>query len=288
MKRFYAGSNSEEELLSIAKGFPTRKARIPISAEVNGGNRRAKEHPNYLAAAAANSYLHDVFLILNLCAPGCCDFYRGTLVTTASKTDVSLSNIDFEFALLGSFEKNWPSIKRLPLDQTMRWFDAVRPNAHQIPQNAMEKVLFALLHLATLDVDPMRVIWLFYALESLLETKAGENFSALVRRMGALLALDDQQSKILRTKFRTLYDIRSAIVHGGFEVAHPMHNEMLDERVSENFRRWRDAADYGITALVAAVQNIILRDWKYPNFAEEVYGVPLGEDGSYSCTVSER
>ncbi|MCP4616272.1 MAG: hypothetical protein GY844_07525, partial [Bradyrhizobium sp.] len=180
MKRFYAElSNDEAEFLSISKGFPTRKAKIPISVEVNGGNRLGKQHPNHLTAAAASSYLHDVFLILNLCAPGCCDFYRGTLVTTDAKTDVSLSNIDFEFALLGSFEKNWPSIKRLPLDRTVRWFDAVRPNAHQIPQNAMEKVLFALLHLATLDVDPMRVIWLFYALESLLETKAGENFSAL-------------------------------------------------------------------------------------------------------------
>ena len=40
---------------------------------------------------------------------------------------------------------------------------------------------------------------------------------------------------------------RSLIVHGGFEIAHPMHNEFLDKRVQENYERISEVTDYALT-----------------------------------------
>lgn len=275
MKRIHEGFKDDKEFISAAKGFPTRKAKVKLIAEIVGGKKGSRDSAINLASGAVESYLHDCFLILNICAPGCCDFYRGTLLTIDQTTEVSLSNVHFEFALLGSFNNEWPKIRTLSLAQTIRWFDSVRAGVDQLPQSPMEKALFALLHISKLDITPMIVIWLFYAFESLLQTKAGENFASLVQRIISLLELDQGQSKTLRGKFRSLYNIRSAIVHGGFEVIHPMHDERLDKRVDENYERINDATGYGLTVLIAAVQSTILRDWKYPNFMETMYGIPI-------------
>jgi hypothetical protein len=97
----------------------------------------------------------------------------------------------------------------------------------------------------------------------------------MIYRIITLLELDEKQSKILRSKLRTLYDIRSAIVHGGFEVSHPMHNEVLDRRIDENYERISGAAEYAITTLIAAIQNTIGRGWKFPSFVEKLHGVAI-------------
>jgi len=118
----------------------------------------------------------------------------------------------------------------------------------------------------------MIVIWLFYAFESLLQTKAGENFSSIVRRLCLLLKTNKQQSELLKKKMRTLYDIRSAIVHGGFEVTHPMHNELLDERVDDTFGKLLDATDYGHAILLASIQKTIENGWTFPRIEEMIEG----------------
>jgi hypothetical protein len=274
MQRLHdGGPKHEKDFHSIARGFPSRKAKVKIIAEIVGGDQRVKVHAVHFAAGAIESYLHDLFLILNLCAPGSCDFYGGELTGAERPTEISLSNFFFEIALLGSFEKKWPNIKMLPLAQTIKWYDSVRPTAGQVSTNPMEKVLFALLHMSKLDRTPMIIIWLFYAFESLLQTKVGENLASLVQRLISLLELGEIESKILRNKFRSLYSIRSAIVHGGFEVTHPMYAELLDKRVDASYERIA-ATDYGMNTLIAAVQTIILRGWKYPSFTETVHGVP--------------
>src|SRR5262249_61251094 len=96
----------------------------------------------------------------------------------------------------------------------------VRSAKAESPKPAIVRgaLLFALLHISKIETSPMTVIWLFYAFESLLQTRVGENFSSIVRRLCLLLEATKQQSELLKKNMRALYDIRSAIVHGGFEV----------------------------------------------------------------------
>jgi hypothetical protein len=276
MKRLYRTRKNTRDLDSVLKSFPSRKARIKLVAETVGSDKRAQDRAEQIADSVIQCYLHDVFLILNICAPACCDLYRGTLLANL-KTEVSLSNVFFEIALLGSLNQRWPTIRTLSLPQTIQWFGSIRSGVQQLPQNPAEKALFALLHISRLDMDPMIVVWIFYALESLFQTRAGENFSSLVQRMISLLDLDGHQSKLLREKMRSLYSIRSGIVHGGFEVSHPMHDGFLDERVEPNYRRVMDATEYGLTVLLAALQSTIARGWKYPTFAENMNGIGIDQ-----------
>lgn len=269
MKRIKKGYKGEKEFASIVKGFPNRAAKVKFKTEI-AETKKARSDLRHPIDYTIESYIHDCFLMLNLCAPGSCDFGRGTLSQTRLPEEIILSNVHFEIALLGSFRTHWPEIRTLALAQTVDWFYSVRGGIGQVPKNPMEKVLFALLHIAKIDTNPMMVIWLFYAFESLFQTRVGENFSSLVRRIILLLELDADQSKILRQHLRSLYDMRSAIIHGGFEIAHPMHNEMLHRRVDESYQRMSAATDYGLTVLVASVQNVISRRWKYPHFTEGI------------------
>ena len=134
------------------------------------------------------------------------------------------------------------------------------------------------MHIAKLEMSPMVVIWLFYAFESLLQTRVGENFSSLLGRLTSLLGANEQEAKLMKKKLRSLYDIRNGIVHGGLEVSHPIHDESLDKRVDENYLRLSDAADFGYAILLASIQKTIEQGWSYPVFEEKLAGKLIETD----------
>jgi len=132
--------------------------------------------------------------------------------------------------------------------------------------------MFALLHLAKLDGEMLSVVWLFYALESLLQTKVGENFGSIVRRLTLLLGLANNEIPTMKKQMRVLYDLRSAIVHGGFEAIHPMKDEAIDKRVDGVFSRLLNATEYGLVVLVAAIQKMAEENWPQLRFDEIIVG----------------
>jgi hypothetical protein len=211
---------------------------------------------------------------MNIAAPASCDFYRASLQGERLDREISLSNYHCEAALLASWGLDWLPLKTLDLPEVISWFRSVRTGPSQVAKNPMEKVLFALMHMAKSDMSVMTVIWLFYAFESLLQTRAGENFSSMVRRLSLLLETDKHNSKLIRDGMRELYDLRSAIVHGGFELSHPSHNEILDKRLDDNFAKIQKATDFGYALLLAAVQKSIENNWQYPRFVETLVGGP--------------
>ena len=156
--------------------FPRRPTRTPIAVSTTG---RGSLQSDYII----ESVLHDNFLIMNIAAPGCCDFYRASLAGARYKSDISLTNIHFENTLYINLHYRWPIIQSLELRSVISWLEKVRQGISQIPRNPAERALFALLHMAKIDVSPMMVIWQFYALESFLQTRVGENFSSIARRL---------------------------------------------------------------------------------------------------------
>jgi hypothetical protein len=262
--------SSLEEAYKEAR-FPRRPSKSRMTV-ITTQNQVASGGFN-MAQHVTECMLHDVFLIMNIAAPASCDFYRAFLVSqTEHRLDVSLSNVYFESSLLVQTDRGWPPCKFLNLPKVISWFDSVRQGPSQVPQNPMERALFALLHISRMNTSPMIVIWLFYAFESLLQTSAGENFNAIVRRLALLLDADEKAVKEIRKEMRALYDIRSSIVHGGFEVAHPSHNEILDKRVDDNYGRVLNAATLGHALLVCAIQCTIENGWRFPKFEEKLSG----------------
>jgi hypothetical protein len=258
MNYFFTGREKSLDERARKAGFPTSPTRVAVrSQDFN----------------IAQNVIHDLFLIMNLAGPGCFDLYGASLLRDGRhNTDISLSNYHFEAALLVQASDKWPISRILDLSKVIAWYDAVRTGASQIPQNQMEKVLFALLHISKSDTSPMVVIWLFYAFESMLQTRVGENFSAIVSRIALLLNADKEQTQLIRKRIRALYDVRSAIVHGGFEVIHPMHDGSLDKRADDDFGDLIQALNYGYALLLASVQEVIERGWRFPIFDEMIRG----------------
>lgn len=222
--------------------------------------------------SVAESAVYDAFLMMNFAAPGCCNFYGASIVGDTIEPNVSLSTDLFDSAAHVYRRQAWPKIGFIDLQTVIGWYKTVRHGASQIPSNPIERALFAILHISKIDISPVEVIWLFYAFESLLQTKVGENFASLVRRLCLLLGTNDEQSNIVRRKMRELYDIRNAIVHGGYEITHPMRDDGLDKRAEESVMRILNAVDYGYAFLVAAIQTTIIKGWTFPRFDEIVVG----------------
>lgn len=267
----------------IIEKFP--QSKIKLSAKILVNSEKAETVRNSYLQSVLESFLYDVFLIMNIAAPGSCGFSVATLrqkdqqpstrIRRVFQRELSLSSFYFEAAHLDSWEGNWPPVKFVEVEKVAGWFFAVRSGVSQVPKNRMEKILIALLHIAKLDVSPMVIIWLFYALETLFDTKAGENFRVLIERIQILLSPSDREIKMLRKNLRKLYDLRSGIVHGGLEVIHPMRDELLDPSVDEEYIRLMDATNFGFTLLLSSIQSVIESNWKWPHFDEVMSGEPM-------------
>jgi hypothetical protein len=195
------------------------------------------------------------------------------LAGEGTTSNISLSSSNFELSLLQSKDKNWPRVGFVPLNDVVEWYASVRSGISQIPNSSTERAIFALFHIARAEADTVDIIWLFYALESLLRTGAGENFGAIVRRLGVVLNVTGNDLSQLKKRVRLLYDLRSKIVHGGFEVMHPINDDGVDRAVLKSFEELLDASDYGHALLIASIQRMIGSHWSELRFEEVLVGV---------------
>lgn len=258
----------------IAKKFKFTPVttKIHISAKKNPHekfNDKGEKPPplDYIA----ESFCCDFFLIMNIAAPGSCNF-GGSTIIGESKHKLSLSEFWFDFAYLDGRDGKWPAPEMIPLDDVCRWFFAIRTNVSQIPKNRMEKVLFSILHISASNSSPTTIIWIFYGLETLFDTKAGENFRVLFDRISLLLSPNDKQLSVLRKNLRKIYGLRSALVHGGLEIGHPMQNDALDSDFLDEYYRLTDATSFGFSLLLCSIQEVIKRGWKEPQYDEVLTG----------------
>lgn len=251
--------------------YPRSFIKIPIVIKSNAIKNRSSA--DYLSGSIIETAIYDVFFIVNLASPGSCDFSRSELrLDKKQEREISLSAFVFECSCLDRAKKGWPEIRVLPLKKVIDWFFLVRRGASQLPKNAAERAIFAMWHLSKGEIDPTSVIWIFYALESLLQTRVGESFSLLVKRLVLLLEMDLEAGKVLKKKMRALYDVRSALVHGGFEVMHPLNDDGLDKDAGEVFGDIVECVVYGGALIVAVLQKMVEKNWIDLQFEEVLAG----------------
>ena len=219
--------------------------------------------------SVAECFVHDTFLIMNLSAPGSMNLYKVRL----GDHSFSLGNMYFALSFLDRDGDTWPRVGVVEFDKVLNWYFRIRCGVSQIPTNRMEKVLFSLLHLSSAIDTPAAVIWIFYGLETIFDTRPGENRRALIERCELLLQPTARERKLLRENMRRLYDV--SVVHGGLEVVHPMHNESLDEAVDTKWREISRACEFGFRLLLCAVQRTIEHGWQAPTFKEVMEGAPF-------------
>lgn len=255
------GSPRMDELLNAYPAGPIRS-----TVTVNLDDSRVHAARNF-----AESAICDLFLLLNLASPGCFDLLRSELKISEREenpTDLSFSNYLFEAALLDGDDGKWPRPAFMPVLDTCQWYLSVRAGYSQLPATNLEKALFAILHMCKLSSSPELVVWIFYALETILDTKPGENLRSMADRSALLLDATADQSAEIRRNLRKMYDIRSSFVHGGLEVIHPLVNEILDRRIDERYDRIMDACNYGFRLLLCLIQKIAQKNARQVRFRE--------------------
>ena len=160
----------------------------------------------------------------------------------------------------------------LPFASVADWYSKLGLNTRQTAETPVEKAIFSLLHLSRTDDYAEAVVWVFYALEALVETRVGESISTMVRRLSALLELSDADTRRLNKRLRKLYDFRSSIVHGGYRVTHPIAQEVVDRKIQEDTGRAIDLYQFGFTLLLATIQSLISKGWTSITYSEVIAG----------------
>ena len=239
---------------------------------IQGRNELTRYHwyPEFFAEL----YAYELFTILNLAYPGSCNFLPLTIKGKDGRvvSEPRLAALSFDYAWVETLGKRWPSVQTLPLSQVANWHASLRLGTKQRANSSVEKLLFAMLHLCRREDYVEAVIWIFYALEALVETRVGESISTLVRRVSLLLSLEDEQKAMLNKQLRLLYDLRSAIVHGGYRVTHPIAQEIFDRGIGEAYDRTIKLFQFGFTIVVACLQSLIERGWIDLSFQETMVG----------------
>ena len=240
------------------------ECRLVANVEIKGQNNLSdyEWYPGFFV----ESYLYDLFVILNLAFPGSADFLNTSVESKGARKGnrLELSAYNFEHEYHNSAQ--WPTLRILDPKVVAKWHHKVRKGVNQLPENSVERALFALLHVSRSSGRPEDIIWIFYSFEALFQTRVGENYAALIERITLLLQPNQEQEKELRKRLRSMYDYRSAFVHGGLQIIHPMHQEVIDRRVDEKYSTTLDLSQFGTRLLLACLQRCIDEDWEEIKF----------------------
>jgi hypothetical protein len=265
VKKIYIREMSPEEI-QVANA--NREKSISAYVEISGQNELSKY------SFFVETYLYDLFLILNLTLPGSAEFHNITIRRSGYPTDnLCLSS----YAWWDAYQEKdqWPLLNSIDPRTVVAWYYSIRRGFAQVPETPIERAIFALFHVCQSDGRPEDMIWLFYGFESFFQTRVGENFSALVDRLILILRPNNEQEKQLRKQLREMYEFRSSFVHGGLSVIHPMHREDMDKRIDAQYRRITELSKYGSRLLLACLQRYIQNGWHevhYRTIAEPISG----------------
>lgn len=226
--------------------------------------------PSYFGDKYLKKLLFEVFIIANISNPGSFNLYRSYLrvpnldpnTSPFALTELELSEYMFETAWHDAQKSTWLNVETLSFDETFEWFKKHKILSSSIAERNIDKVIFALMHLARREfTEPEATIWAAAALEALYDSPShGNSFQILNKRIIEFLSLDITNQKSLRKKLRAFYDERNKFAHGGGKVFHPLANEFEEdeyEKISENLLTIND---FSSSLLISSIQQFIKKD----------------------------
>lgn len=252
---------------------PTSRVTATISVDGKGG---LYHHKDYYACYFLQTFIYEVFIMANLSCPAAANFYNLS-ISNQDRLNRFRSTLDstyFDTGWTASLEGKWPKIAQLPLKKVVRWFSAFHMGHKQKADSPTERAIFVLYHLCSRGRSGVdAIIWLTHGLEALLRTRVGENISGVVRRAAMVLKADRKQQSDLNKEIRGLYDLRSAFVHGNYNIVHPLGNEVLDSRLDEESLKILDVMGFGFRLFVALLQAMIADEISEFAFEEKFVGI---------------
>jgi hypothetical protein len=250
-------------------------AKVSFLVRIDGSNDLSQYQ--WYPVFFVEKYIYDIFLIANLALPGSCEFLNVRFPNERgiSSDRYGLSSYNFEEALYDHFYNRSTSIQLLPLELVAHWYESLGLGIRQKAESPIEKAIFSLLHICKSEIDETSIIWIFHSLEAIYGTRVGEGFRNIIDRMAILLELNPKQKASAKKKLRSMYDFRSSLVHGGYEVHHPLRREVIDKRLDDDYSRTYDLVQYGFNIVVASLQKLIERGWYGVEVKEQLSGIGI-------------
>ena len=222
----------------------------------------------------ARWYVGDVFVAMNLAAPGCCSISvdRGN---DGCPPSAHLYGDAFDLAWIDSIREGWPSIQGIALATVWDWVARIRQTGNSVAQTRLEQVLFCLLRTGlAFSSGPDTLMWLAHAIEAIYGGPSPP-LSVLRERIATLLDLSEIHQRSLTRRLRHFYEIRNAYAHGGLRVVHPFYHEALVKRVDTEIKKVFDANATGLRVLIATLQKFVISGWRGVEFKQSVTCVEL-------------
>lgn len=263
--------NPPEKRISLEKLIPNLDANLELTASITIKGKNEFSEYKWYPGFFLEKYIYDVFFILNMSIPGSCEFLNLRFKNESER--FYLSAFNFELGYEDFLNNKKICISELPIKTVYSWYKELSLNVKQKSEQPIEKAIFSLLHICKSDMDVTSIIWIFHALEAIYGTRVGEGFTNLIDRMAKLLQWNDKEKKQAKSHLRDLYDFRSAIVHGGFKVHHPMRNEVVDNRLNDDYSKIYDLTQIGFNLVVLSIQTLVKNGWFGIDVKETISGI---------------
>ncbi len=249
------------ELSSKTKKRPLKHLSITAKVSIAGeipSERAAWQYPRFFVSY----HLCNVFLAMNISAPGSADFggVRVSMDAELPDVEIDLSAYDYDYAWTSSLDGQWPDIQRIPLDFCFDWLAPLERRVVQIADSDIERLLLSLLRIAQMDSSPDSAVWICAGLEALFPTSFGKAQAQLNSAISELLGANNKQKEKLKDYPKAIYSLRNAFAHGNLPITHPYSNERIEEGIEREFDRYVDAHLDGVRLLLACVQRLVMRD----------------------------
>jgi hypothetical protein len=184
---------------------------LRVGVEVSG-DFDERDGPAYVEL-----FFHDVFLILNLSAPGS---FAG--IVSMSGAELRVRDVTFSARLF----RYAPELGRVGVGKVLDWYGG---STQQIAANGVAAALVQLLHLARGEEDEEQSI-------------------LRLSRAAEALGKGDEVPR--------LFELRDDIALGRTPVIHPMHDDGLDPSVEDATAEWIEVADAAAGVVIGTLQHL--------------------------------
>jgi hypothetical protein len=271
-RRQYTVGNSVADVAVDWTGYfqarKRRRANSSIDVEVKGLRGDAAFDLLWV-------YFSEIFLIINLAAPGAMSYLKVSPSSPSRRETLFLDGYVFDRAWSDSKLGIAPTISPLSFGDVAIWYDSLRIGVKQLASSRVETALFSLLHACHLSttIEPAEALWLALGLESLYQVPTALSFSVLSYRVASLFQLDAPTTSDLKKRLRIFFDVRNAFAHGGASILHPVGSAELDSDVEALRGDLIEPSFAGFHVLTATLQQFVRHRWVDMQFHETCSGV---------------
>lgn len=148
----------------------------PATVEISGANKLSKYswYPAHFLQVA----LYDAFIVANIAFPGSLDLYSVKFGQKEKHDNIELrlSSYLMEHRWVESLRGKFPKLDRIPLEEARNWHSTLGTNGKLRAETSLQRAIFCLYYLGQSENHIDGLIWVFYGLEAMLQTKIGETF----------------------------------------------------------------------------------------------------------------